>query len=153
MNEPVQQYPLLCGFRELAAGRGFIAAVSASGRALATQEADGQWWIYGVNPGAIAQSGATLQEAHANLRSTFSTYLADVAAEAQDFAAFRAEVERFFRATNESTAAEWTAAVVAVRAGRIGDLPGVPRAPAESYGTILITLLSVVEEIPASMAA
>lgn len=153
MNQSTQQYPLLCGFRGLAAGKSFIATVAASGRALATCEDDGVWWMYGVNPGGIAQSGATLQEAHKNLGATFGTYLADVAAEAENFESFHAEVERFFKATNGPTEAEWSAAVAAVRAGKINDLPGLPRAPAESYGTIQITLLSTVEEGPASMAA
>ena len=112
-------YPLLAGFRENVLGRGFIASVAINGRALAVQEDERRWWIYGVNPGAIAASGSTLLEAHASLLRTFRSYLADVAQEANDFAEFKSEVERFFEQCDPDTLREWEEAHAAVRAGRV----------------------------------
>ncbi len=112
-------YPLLAGFRENVFGRGFIASVAISGRALAVQEDERTWWIYGVNPGAIAASGSTLLEAHASLLRTFRSYLADVAQEAKNFEEFRLEVERFFEQCDADTLREWEEAHAAVRAGQV----------------------------------
>ncbi len=119
------RYPLLCGFQELVMGNGFLSSVSAYGRALGVQEDDRGFWIYGVNPGAIAESGTTLREAHAKLLRSFHAYLIDVAKEALDFAAFKREVERFFGESDEESHREWLEAVALVRAKKveIEDLP------------------------------
>lgn len=122
----MKNYPLLCGFREMVAGDGFLASVAIDGRALGVQEDDGTWWIYGVNPGAIAETGATLAEAHAALLRAFKAYTLDVASESKDFAAFDREVRRFFEQGDQETRAEWEAAVVEVRAGRL-DLDPLPK--------------------------
>jgi len=116
----VSAYPLICGFRQVVIGKGFVASVGASGgRVLARHESESSWWLCGVNPGAIAESGTTLLEAHARLMQTFAAYLVDVAEDAKDFSEFKAEVERFFKATNVPTEEEWKAAVEKVRAGTL----------------------------------
>jgi hypothetical protein len=111
------RYPLLCGFQEFVPGNGFVASVAMQGRALATNEGD-QWWIYGVNPGGIAESGHTLLEAHAQLRAAVRRYLSDVTRQVADFDSFKAEVERFFNETDAASVSEWDAAVADVRSGK-----------------------------------
>src|SRR5712691_4836085 len=81
------RYPLLYGLREVIIGNGFAAGVQANGRVIAEQEEKG-WWIYGVNPGAVAESGSTLRDAVDNFRARFKTVLFDYAAEAPNFEAF-----------------------------------------------------------------
>lgn len=103
-------YPLLFGFRDLIAGNGFFAGVTVAGRALLADEGDG-FWMYGVNPGGVAAGGATAAEAQAEFRRMYTSVLFDIAAEAASFEELKAEVEQFFHATNEPTAAEWETAV------------------------------------------
>ena len=107
------RYPILFGFQDLIAGNGFVAGVTVNGRALLVDEEDG-YWMYGVNPGGIAASGATASEAQAEFRVIYRSVLFDAAAEAVDFASFRSEVERFFSETNEPTKTEWDEAVQAL---------------------------------------
>src|ERR1700738_4736136 len=109
-------YPLLCGFRDLVEGKHFLAEVRATGRALARKDEDG-WWIDGVNPGGMAVGGATLHEAVAFLRDSFRKVMFDLAADAQNFEAFKGDVERFFNETDSDTVREWNAARDRVRAG------------------------------------
>jgi len=136
------KYPLLCGFQEVVVAKDFIATVAVSGKALAVEEPEGGWWIYGVNPGGISASGETLQAAHAQLRETFRQYLFDVADEARGFDAFKSEVHRFFQATNQPTDEEWKEAVAEVRRGGV-NLADVAKAPAESPREIEIALVAV----------
>lgn len=136
--------PLLFTFRDKVEGDTFLADVSVAGRALAVEEDDGRWWVYGVQPGAIAGGGTTLLEAFGDFRRGFTAVLFDAAAEAGDFSAFEAEVRRFFHETDPTSTAEWTAAVQAVRERRMeaADRPLAPdglreeRADAERYVTV-----------------
>jgi hypothetical protein len=144
----VTRYPLLCSFHEFVPGKGFVAGVSMAGRALATDAEDGQWWIYGVNPGAIAESGRTLLEAHAQLRTAMRRYLADVAQEAQDFDAFKVEVERFFNETDAESVTEWEAAVADVRSGKT-NLDEIVKAPAESKRGVKVVRIALESVRPA----
>lgn len=81
-----------------------------------------------MKPGAIADGGAALLEAHAELLRRLHAYLIDVASEAATFEVFKAEVERFFGETDADTEREWNDAVQAVRAGKVhlADLDKVP---------------------------
>jgi hypothetical protein len=117
-------YPLLLRFTGTTIGRGFAARVSFTGRFLGS-ESEAGWWLYGVSPSAIAESGTTLDEANAHLREALREALAWFASEAPTFEAFKVEVERFVLSENRDTAAEWQQAVETVRAGKLnlGDLP------------------------------
>jgi hypothetical protein len=117
-------FPLLCGFRDLVEGKLFLAEVRATGRAIAVEESDG-WWINGVNPGAIAVGGKTLNEAVLLLRESFTKVLFDLVAEARDFDEFKGAVEKFFREVDQATLEEWESARAAVRAGKV-QLAGLP---------------------------
>ncbi|MHB1847202.1 MAG: hypothetical protein ACYCWW_20455 [Deltaproteobacteria bacterium] len=130
-------YPLLCGFQETIMGKGYLASVLIAGRALAVEEDDGRWWIYGVNPGAIAEEGGTLREAHKNLLRRFRAYLMDVAAEVSDFQAFEKEVQRFFNESDAASIKEWDEAVVRVRTNHI-QLDELPTEPAQSPRSIRV---------------
>ncbi len=114
----VCRYPLLCGFHEIIVGKGFASVVSIDGRAMAESE-DGSWWLYGVNPGAVAGTGVSLDSAVIDFRGRIKGVLADYASEAPDLDAFRAAVDGFFHETDPVTVAEWDAARAAVRAGSV----------------------------------
>jgi hypothetical protein len=125
------RYPLLFGFRDLVAGNGYVANVSISnGRALLVDEEDG-FWMYGVTPGGLAAGGKSIGDAQSEFRTAFKSILFDIAEEAQSFEAFRTEVERFLRETNNPTLLEWGEAVAEVRLGHIG-ADWLPRKSAES---------------------
>src|SRR5215210_8145215 len=125
------RYPLLFGFRDLIAGNGYIAGVALSnGRAVLVDEGDG-FWMYGVNPGGLAAGGESLGRAQSEFRSAYKSGLFDIAAEAQSFEAFKAEVERFFRETNNPTLVEWDEAVAEVRQGRT-EADWLPKKSADS---------------------
>lgn len=113
-----KNYPILFTFIDKVSGRGFLAKVSVHGRALAAEE-EGGWWMYGVEPGDLAEGGATFAEAQDRFRKTFRAILFDIAEGAKDYKSFRAEVNHFFKGVNQPTEEEWQAAVLEVRAGRI----------------------------------
>jgi hypothetical protein len=112
------QYPLLFARRELVEGNGFVAGVAVSGRALLTEE-DGEVWVEGINPGGFDAEGKSHGEALTEFCSAFKAILFDIADEAQDFARFEAEVQRFFNDTNTTALREWEAALRQVRAGQL----------------------------------
>ena len=123
--------PLLFTYRDCLFGNGFAVEVKASnGRALCVRESDG-FWMYGVNPGAMAAFGEDPTSAHTEFRQTFSNILKDLAQEASDFDGFRALVDQFFNDTNPGHERDWLEAVQAVRHAEV-DAEGIPRAPAES---------------------
>jgi hypothetical protein len=136
-------YPLLITFHGAVFGQGFVADVVARGRLVATQEAEHKWWFYGVNPGAIAAHGESLNDAHQDFRAGLKAVLIQFATEADSFEAFKAGVEGFFYATNEATEAEWRAALQDVRANRT-TLHGLPIQPADEVPvSVIVTRKSV----------
>lgn len=111
-------YPILFGFAEVVSGQGFVARVAIShGRVLARQEDQG-WWLDGVNPGAIAEGGPSLNEAVVKFRMAFRSVLMDFAEVASDFRGFQRSVQKFFQETDEETVSEWDAARAVVRDGK-----------------------------------
>ena len=58
MAESEDRYPLMFTYRDVISGDGFLAGITLSGRALMIKEND-EWWMYGVRPGAIAETGKT----------------------------------------------------------------------------------------------
>lgn len=134
--------PLFFTYRDCLFGNGFVVDVVARhGRALCVQESDG-FWMYGVNPGAMAASGDTPDEAHSEFRSLFSAILNDLAHEAESFEQFRALVTEFFEDTNPGHEREWFSAVEAVRSRKV-DAPGIPRVPAETPREIVVSMKRV----------
>ncbi len=117
MTKAVSTLPFLFTYKDAVYGNGFLADVNAFGRVLARQEDDG-WWFYGVTPGDLAASGASLVEAHAEFRKGFRAILFDIAEEVQSFEDFKSSVEAFFHQSNAVTLNEWDTAVEEVR--RVG---------------------------------
>lgn len=120
-----RRYPLVFLLRELVLGNGFVAAVEAQVRAIAENH-EGDWWIMGVNPGAIAEHGPSLHEAVTSFRQRLTTVLIDAAAVNTEFDGFANELREFFTASDLESVTQWTEARAAVRRGEI-DLPGVQR--------------------------
>jgi hypothetical protein len=134
--------PLLFSYRDCLFGNGFVVEVTAKGgRALCVHESDG-FWMYGVNPGAMAAVGDSPDNAHAEFRALFSGNLKDLALESSSFDEFKAKVAEFFNDTNPGHEREWQLAVEAVRRNEV-DLEGIPRVPADSPRTISVSMKKV----------
>ena len=137
-------YPLLIKYRDNIAGSGFLASVTVSGRALMLEE-DGRWWMYGVQPAAIADVGDTPQESANRFRERYKTVLFDFSEEAPTFDAFKSEVESFFNQAESEISELWQNAFKRIRSGEVKpekpftELP--QKAPEEQES--VITVLSV----------
>jgi hypothetical protein len=98
MAEAVQlrEHPIMITLRDVISGDGFLAGITLSGRTLVRQEDDGKWWMYGVRPAPIAESGKTVDEAFSRFRNRYKEVLFDLAQEASGFEGFKTSVEHFF---------------------------------------------------------
>jgi hypothetical protein len=131
--------PLLFTYRDCLFGNGFAVEVEAAyGRALCVRESDG-FWMYGVNPGAMAAFGDDADAAHAEFRKVFADILKDLAAESSSLETFRSLVEEFFMDTNPGHEKDWHKAVEAVRRNEV-TVEGLPKAPADSPRSIKVNI-------------
>lgn len=131
--------PLLFTYRDCLFGNGFVVEVRAeNGRALCVHESDG-FWMYGVNPGAMAAYGADVTQAHYEFRAMFSSILKDLASEANSLEEFQALVGQFFNDTNPGYEREWSLAVQAVRRNEV-DAEWLPRVSAESPRSVSVSM-------------
>jgi hypothetical protein len=89
-----------------------------SGRALMAHE-DDAWWIYGVRPGALAETGVTPQEAFLRFRNTYKKVLFDMAEGFTDFESFKNEVERFYHEPDDEEERRWMGAFQDLRSGKV----------------------------------
>jgi len=133
MTEPtidLKNHPILITLQDTISGEGFLARITVAGRTLMRQE-EGKWWMYGVRPAAIAESGCTIDEAFLRFRQAHTQVLLDMVQESKSFDDFRTEVERFF---NESDIDEhaWEEALKAVRDGHIAPLEPFSKLPRQS---------------------
>lgn len=103
-------HALMFNFREDVNGNGFLARVSARGRALAVHEDDG-WWVYGVEPGAIAASGDSPHGACLEFELSFRKVLYDFAEDATTYESFEREVSRFFHERDNTEEKRWESCV------------------------------------------
>jgi hypothetical protein len=123
-NQNCIQIPLFCHFQHHVLGPGFIAQIEMRARVTAEKSHEGVW-LYGVNPGAIAVNGSTMNEAVVNLRDSLQLVLIDFMVAAKgDWLTFKKRVETFVAATNDEAVDEWLAARKAVRAGKV-DIEGM----------------------------
>jgi len=134
MTEPtidLKNHPILITLQDTISGDGFLARITVSGRTLMRQEEDGKWWMYGVRPAAIAESGGSVDEAFLRFRQAHTEVLLDMVQESKSFDEFRAEVERFF---NESDVDEqaWEEALKAVRDRHISPPEAFAKLPRQS---------------------
>lgn len=133
----MSRYPLLFTFRDIVVGRSFVAGVEVDGRALLVEEREGDFWMYGIEPGAIAAHGGTFEEAHQSFREAHRLALYDIAHEVPSFAEFEAEVRLYHDSLPERTLADWEAAVEEVRKGAI-TLSGLPKQDASSQRRLAV---------------
>lgn len=89
-------YPVMFTVRDTVSGNGFLAGVTLTGRAIMSREEDGKWWVYGVRPAAIAESGETPQEAFMRFRNSYKNVLFDFAEGSDKYENFRESVEAFY---------------------------------------------------------
>jgi hypothetical protein len=120
----MSSYPFLFSFRDLIAGNGFVANVTASGRVLLVEENDGDWWLFGVQPGGIAGGNPDRNVALDEFKKSYLSVLLDLAAEATSYKQFESEVKRFFAQVSEPFAADWKKALELVRSGEL-KYPGI----------------------------
>jgi|SRR5271154_4637560 len=126
------RYPVMFALRDAVSGNDFFAGVTLSGRALMTKEADGKWWMYGVRPAAIAESGTTPEETFLRFRNAYKNLLFDLAEEAVNFDFFKHSVEQFYSQPDKEEEAAWLGAFNALRSGKaIPDEPFFAQLPKE----------------------
>lgn len=135
MNEPIH-YPLLFNFREAVSGNGFLAGVTVSGGRAVMLLEDGEWWMYGVRPAGLAETGATPQETFLRFMTRLKTVLFDIAAETSTFEEFRAGAERFLNEGNDEEEKRWNAAQQQLKSGTVTpDAPFLSSLPKEAPET------------------
>ncbi len=134
MTEPtidLKDHPILITLQDTISGEGFLARITVSGRTLMRQEQDGKWWMYGVRPAAIAESGGTIDEAFLRFRQAHTHVLLDIVKESKDFDDFRTEVEHFFNAIDVDEQS-WEDALKTVRDGHIAPPEPFSKLPRQS---------------------
>lgn len=143
----LNEHPIMITLRDVISGDGFLAGITLSGRALMRFE-DGAWWMYGVRPAAIAESGETIEEAFSRFRNRYKEVLFDIAEESQTFDQFKASVEKFFYEADVDSEDErlWEEALKVVRNAKCAPpepFDKLPREAAESKPTqITVELLN-----------
>jgi len=130
VGSELKKYPLFFSYRDLIAGSGFVAGVAIKGSVL-LDTTGGEVWMYGVQPGGIAGGGFDRTGAFSEFRRSYLSVLYDLAGAAQSFKEFKAEVTRFFSEVNQPNAADWTAALAAVRKDG-SSLDGLTKVDADS---------------------
>jgi len=145
MNELT--HPLLFTYQDTVSGEGFLAGITLSGRALMEEE-DSQWWMYGVRPGTIVESGSSPQEAYLRFKNRYMEILFDIANESSTFEAFKQEIERFFYQPDPEEEQRWEESLKAIRRGRevsqpFSDLPR--QAPEDRPSSVAVKRLDNAE--------
>src|ERR1700722_17420818 len=112
-------YPVMFTLRDTVSGNGFLSGITLSGRALVVKEDDGKWWMYGVRPGAIAESGSTPEEAFLRFRKAYRNLLFDFANDSQSFELFRKCVEQFYSQPEDDEQMRWVEAFLALRSKKV----------------------------------
>lgn len=122
---PMQRLPLYFDLRQIVVGNGFVASVRLRGRATGMEDF-GSIWIYGVNPGALADHGPDLETACANFRHSLGLVLFGLAELAADFGAFRRALSKYLEATDRESVDEWIEARREIRGGRMPEVDFPP---------------------------
>lgn len=117
----MQRLPLYFDLRVVVAGDSWVASVGIRGR-ITCEEEFGSTWMYGVNPGGLAENGEDLESAGVNFRRALTEIIGDSARQAADFGEFRADIGEFLLGTTEDLVDEWVAARQRIRTGSAPDL-------------------------------
>jgi hypothetical protein len=113
------EYPLMFTVRDTVSGNGFLSGVTLTGRALMCREEDGKWWVFGVRPSAIAESGTTPEEAFLRFRNKYKNVLFDFADGCGTYENFRDSVEAFYHQPDQEEEQRWLKAFQALRSGEV----------------------------------
>jgi predicted RNase H-like HicB family nuclease len=113
-STPKPDYPVMFTVRDAVVGNGFVAGVTVSGRAVMCED-DGKWWVYGVRPSPVAETGSTPEEAFLRFRNTYKNVLFDLAEDCETYETFRAAVERFYYQPDPEEEERWETAFKAIR--------------------------------------
>lgn len=105
--------PLLFTYHDRVVGNGFASDVQSYGRVLGVEEGENDFWVYGVQPGAMAANGPTPKDALEAFRESFTAVLKDFADDAASFDDFERSVQAFFDAVHEPAEQDWLRAVEA----------------------------------------
>lgn len=108
------RYPILLEVQDRIEGASFAAFVSLKGRALMRYE-DEDYWIDGVFPGALCESGSSKEEALNGFRQAYRLVLEDFAMQSGSLEEFRATVERFVFEETPGEAQAWDEAAAILR--------------------------------------
>jgi len=130
----LKEHPIMITLQDAVSGNGFLAGITLSGRALMRKESDGKWWMYGVRPAAIAESGDNPEETFLRFRMSYKETLLDIAQESDTFEVFKTEVERFFSEpdADDEDARLWESALAAIRRDNIAPPEPFSKLPRES---------------------
>ncbi|HEY6322672.1 MAG TPA: hypothetical protein VJA16_14040 [Thermoanaerobaculia bacterium] len=131
-------YPILFSRRDLVKAGAYTAGVIVAGRILVSDE-DDEFWAEGVNPGGLAAKGDSAEAALSAFCESYHEVLLDIAEDEPSFERFKKAVEQFFADTNMVASADWDAAVLEVRAGKV-TLPHMGKRPSESPTGITVLL-------------
>lgn len=134
MSQIIQHHPLMFTFRDAISGEGFLAGITLVGRSLMVEE-DGKWWMYGVRPGGIAESGEIPHETFLRFRNRYKEILFDIAGECRTFETFRQEIERFYYEPDTEEERRWEDAVNHIRSGNLSPPPPFSDLPREAPET------------------
>lgn len=107
-------YPIIFTFNEVVEAVGFKAAVNVRGRAIAVFE-DGEWWLHGVEPGGLSESGDSLDEAGKSFNRGFREFLEDAAFGSGSFDDFERQVREIFHQKDDFDDKRWHRAVDEIR--------------------------------------
>ncbi len=93
---------------------------------------DEKWWMYGVRPGAIAESGQSPQETFLRFRNRYKEVLFDIAAEHRTFDEIKREVERFFYEPDYEEERRWEDPLTKIRSCQLTPPPPFSDLPRET---------------------
>ena len=128
----LKEHPIMLTLQDAISGEGFLAGITLYGRALMRKEDDGKWWMYGVRPAAIAESGDTIEETFLRFRNRYKEVLFDMAQESKKFDDFKARVDRFFNEPDEEDERLWNNALKVIRSCKMSPPEPFSQLPRES---------------------
>lgn len=70
---------------------------------------DGEFWLYGVSPGAIADAGPSPEKVVENIKHRIRLVLEDIWNDSIDFEEFKDTVEKFFHQVDQESLDDWEA--------------------------------------------
>ena len=135
------RYPMFFKQGGLVAGCDFIASVTIHGRCLLEDTDPTFYSFFGVNPGAVAGDGTTVDEALRNFLDNVRLNVFDISDRSKTFEEFEANIRAFFEAANASTEKQWIEAVQEVRSGKL-ELEGFRKEDGDSRGAASVQLVA-----------